>query len=72
VRVFPLLFGIALILLGAFFLLLTYYAVESIWGYDREGAQWQYALLAAGELLAAAWLLLNGSRMLRAGVTRWR
>ncbi len=46
----------------------SYYAVASIWGYEGEGAQWEYAVLAAGELLVGGWLVLNGFPGLRAAV----
>ena len=66
-RFFPVAFGVAIIVLGALLLFFVYYAVASIWGYDREGPQWQYAVLAAGELILGTLLIVSGFRVLRAG-----
>ena len=72
VLVFPVAFAVALILLGAFFLFLVYYAVSSIWGYENQGPQWQYAFVAAGEVIVGAWLAVSGFRVLRAAVRSGR
>lgn len=63
-RLFPVAFGLALLGIAAALYVYVYYAIHSIWGYEKE-TEWEYALLAIGEFLLASLLAVIAIRILR-------
>jgi hypothetical protein len=63
-RLFPVAFGLALLGIAAILYVYVYYAILSIWGYEKE-THWEYALLGVGEFLLASFVAVIAIRILR-------
>jgi hypothetical protein len=58
-------FAIALLALAVFLLWLAVFSVASIWGYEGEGIQWGYGIVATLQAALALWLIYAAVRIIR-------